>query len=1064
MQSKSSQIRPWCDPECVGLNRLPPRATLMPYADEVSARHAPREASPWFRPLNRGWRFRLYPAPETVPEAVLSAGFDAQDWAEIEVPASWPALGFDRPIYTNVHMPFWEEPPAVPAKNPTGVYRLTFSLPTAWKRRRVVLHFGGVESAFFCYVNGQAAGFSKDSRLPAEFDITPLVKRGKNTLAVQVMRWSDGSYLEDQDHWRLAGIDREVFLYSTAQTYLEDVFFAPRVAADLASAELTAEIRAGILPPAGEGWTVHCRLYARDGAGRCVWKASAPVPRCDLDRRDNAGPVICLHGHLNRPVLWSAEAPNLYRLTVTLCDPQGREVEAVRCRAGFRRLEIKQRELLINNRPVLLRGVNRHDHDERLGKTCSRETMLRDVLLMKQFNLNAVRTSHYPNDPYWYELCDEYGLYVIDEANIEAHHHSQRICREPRWAAAFLDRGMRMVMRDKNHPCILFWSLGNESGYGPNHDGLAAWIRSYDPTRLLHYEGAINRSWWKDFRNGFPPLPPDSRVATDVVCPMYPPVSALTEWAERKADEMGEARPLIMCEYAHSMGNSTGNLKEYWEAIESHHGLQGGFIWDWVDQGLLCRDSRGRKYWAYGGDFDDQPNDRNFCINGLIWPDREPHPAMYEVKKVFQPVGFAAGNLRNGEIFITNKQDFSDLANLCFSWSVRADGRTVQSGRLPPLKVAPGATEPVHLPLEARCFPAGQEAFLLMRADLRRGTRWAPSGHLVAWEQWKLPGSRKARLCADKGPATLEQTAARFELQGGALTAAVDRRLGRLVSLQYQGREVLHEGPELNLWRAPLDNDGVKSWSGQEGKPLGRWLSAGLHALTAACTDCRAQILSGHAVAVQSRHTLAPEQGGPGVAYACRMVVGGEGWMGLRYEITVDPRLPDLPRIGICFALTSGFELLRWLGRGPHENYIDRNSGAPVDLYSGTVADQYVPYILPQENGNKTDVRWFSLRHEDGTGVLVCARPVFEFGTSHFTSGDLSRAFHTNELEPRPETHCTVDLKQRGVGGRSCGPDTLANYQVHPGRYVLQLQLRLFDARQDVDAELARKRYRAEAL
>ncbi len=564
----------WEVPELTSLHRLPPRATLA------------RTPSSWTASLDGAWDFRRVARPEDAPRAVgLARGWDA-----VEVPSLWTMQGYDRPHYTNVQMPFPERPPHVPEENPTGIYRRRFRVPRGWRGRRVVLRFGGVEGVLYVLLNGEAVGLSKDSRTPAEFDVTGLVRPGVNELHAVVVRWSDASFVEDQDQWWQAGISRGASLLSLGAGSVTDFFARCRLDDDYRHGLLAVEVEGG--------GPLDARLL--DPGGKLV-----------LERRFSGS----FEAPVRSPRQWSAEAPALYTLELSGAG------ETVSCRVGFRRVEIRDRRLLVNGRAVLIKGVNRHEHDDVRGRAVTRASMEADVRLMKRFNVNAVRTSHYPNDPYWLDLCDRHGLYVVDEANVEAHAYYDDLCRDPRYAAAFLERTQNMVERDKNHPSVILWSLGNESGYGPNHDAAAGWIRARDPSRPLHYEGAIKFDWT------------GGRAATDVVCPMYPEVAAIEEFPQ-----LDDPRPMILCEYSHAMGNSNGGLADYFAAFERHGALQGGFVWEWVDHGIRQTDDRGREYWAYGGDFGDEPNDANFCADGIVWPDREPHPALNELKFLARPV------------------------------------------------------------------------------------------------------------------------------------------------------------------------------------------------------------------------------------------------------------------------------------------------------------------------------------------------------------------------------------------------------------------------------------------
>ncbi|MBD3244057.1 MAG: DUF4981 domain-containing protein, partial [Chitinivibrionales bacterium] len=935
------EFRPWTSPECTGINRLPPRATLFPFKTERSALGRDPKRSPWVKSLNGPWRFKLVANPDKAPGNFAERSFADNAWDTVEVPGNWTMQGHDKPWYTNIIMPFPHDPPQVPVDNPTGLYRTSFSLPATWRKRRVVVHFGGVESAFFVYVNGHEVGFGKGSRTPTELDITPYLVPGRNVLAAKVIRWSDGSYLEDQDHWWMAGIYRDVYLYSTDTTYIADVFARAGLDDALRDGVLSTTVRVGRVGAFPAGYRVGLQLYSPAGRPLFGRPLEGVLPDDDNPWR-RADPEVTLERSVRSVKQWSAEKPDLYTVVVTLHDPRGKTVEVTSCRVGFRRVEVCDRELRVNGKPVLFSGVNRHDHHDTRGKAVTRESMLADARLMKQFNVNAVRTCHYPNDPEWYDICDEYGLYVIDETNIETHAFYDRICNDPQWSAAFLDRGMRMVERDKNHPCVIEWSLGNESGYGPNHDAMAGWIRRRDPSRPIHYEGATAATRWAGGHH-----------STDIVCPMYPSIDAIVQWAKTTRDH----RPLIMCEYAHAMGNSSGSLKEYWEAIEKHHGLQGGYIWDWVDQGILKTDEKGRAFWAYGGDFGEEPHDHNFCINGMIWPDRTPHPAMYELKKLAQPVGVEPIDLKRGTIRIVNKQYFSDLQWLRGKWEMTVDGSVVLQGRLPSLKVPPGESMKVSLKLRRQLMIPGRECRLMVRFVTAGSQPWAPAGHEVAWEELPLPAPERKRAKRPKVHAgSLELTERREAVivTGDEFSLQFDRRRAVMTSLRLKGRELLVDGPRLAVWRAPTDNDGYRHNPTMKGRPLAEWLRVGLNAPKRTARQADVAVNPDGSITFHARHAIVGKGARYGFDHRHLYTVLPDGTIVVENRISVDSRMPELPRVGVQLMLAPGSERLEWYGRGPHESYWDRKCGAAVGRYRSTVDEQFVPYILPQENGNHT--------------------------------------------------------------------------------------------------------------
>ncbi len=1049
-------VNDWENPQVSGVNRLQARSMLVPYSDEDSAIDA--AASPWVMNLDGQWKFHLATNPQSVPDAFAADDFDTASWPDIEVPGCWTMQGYDKPIYTNIKMPIPCDPPHVPQEdNPTGCYRTTFKMPAKWASRRITLQFDGVESAYYVWVNGKSVGFAKDSRLPSEFDITECVRKGVNTLSVMVIRWSDASYLEDQDHWWHAGIHRSVTLTAWPKVRIRDLIVRTHLDDDYRNALL--EVKAEIANAGGSkcdatGYSVEMSLY--NAAGKRVF--AKPVSAKVQEDKD-ALPRAVLHRKITNPKKWTAETPNLYTLTVTLKNAAGTPVHSESTKIGFRKLEIRDREFLVNGQPVLIKGVNRHDHDDKTGKVISEETMLADIRLMKQFNINAVRTSHYPNNSLWYDLCDQHGMYVIDEANVECHDVMNKLSDDPVWMDAFVQRGMRLVQRDKNHPCIVFWSLGNEAGFGRNHVAMAGWIRQYDPTRPLHYEGASRLEKSYEIPGGTPdygmiPLARDSRLASDVLCPMYPSVDELIDWSRQNVqyhhasgafrDDV-ENRPLIMCEYAHSMGNSTGNLKEYWDAIESNHGLQGGFIWDWMDQGLVKTDESGQEYWAYGGDFGDEINDKNFCINGLVWPDHQPHPAMYDYKKIIQPVGIApaGGNkksLQAGEISITNKNYFVSLKYLAGRWELVSEGETLAAGTLGRLDIAPQTSKTVSLPISKPRLARGAECFLNITFELAADSPLLAKGHVIAWEQFKMPwkGSALASPAPAKMPALdVSDSARQIKVTGEDFQIAFSRSAGAITSYMAGDTELLTAGPKLNIWRAPVDNDGIKqveqTW---KIRPLGKWIEAGLDRLKLSVDKITVTQPKAAMVKIAIAATARATGSRTSIKHRQTYTIYGDGQVHVDNQVQVHKRLCELPRVGVSMTLPEGFEEFVYLGRGPHENYIDRNTGAAVGLYATTIDEMYEPYIVPQEHGNRTGICWASLSNESGTGLLIRAESQpLEMSASHYTAADLFAANHTNELVRRNETILNIDCTQRGLGGFSCGPDTLEKYKVQPGTY-----------------------------
>lgn len=1045
----SGATRTWVHPETVSIGRLPARATLFPFPDAEAAKAVRREASPFYLSLNGDWRFRMVDRPEAIPADFAAPGLDEADWGSIPVPSNWTLHGYDRPHYTNVQMPFPDAPPNVPDENPTGLYRTRVTIPADWDGRRIVLQVGGAESVLYVWVNAQPVGMGKDSRLPQDFDITPFVAAGQTAvIALAVVKWSDATFVEDQDQWWMGGLHREVCLYSTAPTHIADVFALASLADDYATGTLKTTVSLGFPSEPQNGWAAQVELF--DATGAPVWDAplAAPVKASPVNYNPYRGPlgVVALEAQVPKVAAWSAEAPNLYTLVVTLTSPDGAVVEATACRVGFRRVELGDRELLINGKPVMIKGMNRHEHHPVRGKVVSREDMLADIALMKQFNVNAVRTSHYPNAPDWYDLCDEHGLYLVDETNLETHAFLHTLCRDPRYAAQFVERGLRMVERDKNHPSVIIWSLGNESGYGPNHDAMAGWIRHFDPSRPLHYEGAI---WGWDFEGDQTRLirgtvsAPQNRLrgmrASDLICPMYPEIDALVRWA--KADDPTDRRPMILCEYSHAMGNSNGSLGDYWDTFETHHGLQGGFIWEWCDHGLAQTDDQGRTWFAYGGDFGDTPNDLNFCCDGIVSADRVPHPGLYEFKKLAQPVAVRWAGA--GQVEVRNKRDFTSLEDLSCAWVLEVDGEAVANGRLPALEIAPGEARRFPLDLGAYARRPGQEAYVRFSFVQIAATALAPAGHEVAWEQLvaDLPtieaqpperGERRARPRVSEADGLIRVSGDGFEV-------VFDRAAGRLTGLMAGNHLVLSAGPQLQVWRGATDNDGIKGWSGQEAKPLGRWLAAGLDRLSLGPAELQV-IEEAEAVVVRIRQTAACDAVADAVLHAHDYHIHADGRIVVENAFHVHEALTDLPRLGVTLTLPDGFEDLAWFGKGPWESYVDRDRAAWVGRFSGTVSGQYVDYVLPQEHGNKTGLRWLELASAEAV-VRFAIDGSCEGSATRFAPEDLFAARHTTDLVPRREVRVNLDVRQRGLGTASCGPDTLERYRIGGGDYALGFTL-----------------------
>ena len=1022
--------KPWLAPELTSVGRLPMHA--VPHLDRVG--------------LDGQWRFQLLHTPEEEP---------GSEWSVVDVPGCWTMQGFfDLPHYTNVQMPFPGEPLQLPAVNPTGVYERGFSLTAEWLAgRRVVLHVGAAESVLIASVNGVEVGISKDSHLAAEFDLTGLVRPGPNAISLRVVKWSDATYIEDQDQWWHGGITRSVFLYATARVHLADLRVNAGLAEDLTTGtfELLADVAfdgggggGGAAEPGGgaaePGWAIEARLgdlppltgtvaatnkgpgprvsradsepqsryrfnlVARQaslglaGSEKAEWETLAPLLRPPVDGRAQVSTEI----PGVRP--WSAEQPNLYPLHIVLRSPAGDAVEEVDLRVGFRRVEIQGLHLLINGAVVLIRGINRHDFDRNTGRVVSSDSMRADLVAMKQFGFNAVRTSHYPNDPVFLDLTDELGMYVVAEADIESHAFIDRICDDPRYLNAWVDRVSRMVRRDKSHVSVIVWSLGNESGYGPNHDAAAGWVRRYDPTRPLHYEGAIRWDWSSKQR------------VSDLTCPMYPPIEAIVAHARSGR----QRHPLIMCEYSHAMGNSNGTLAEYWAAIEATDGLQGGFMWEWWDHGLVQKLPDGTTRWAYGGDFGDVPNDGNFCLDGLVWADRRPKPALWEHRQLAAPVrvgapvaagGDGAAGVAGGSVELSNRQDFTGLDWLRAAWEVSAGGEVVGRGDLPLPDLAPGESATVPLPGWVAVAGDGREKWLTIRFRTAAALPWAPAGFEVSWAQLPVVAGGTV-VAAGMAPAGGVP-------ESGAGAPAPEVALdtdGLLVN------KLLSSAPRLSLWRAPTDNDRILGLAAQ-------WREWGVEELTRTLRSIRRD---GDTTVVESEERTSS---GIVVAHEQRIRAMAGGGVLIEDKATIPEALADLARVGVVMEAAAGLERTEWYGRGPVESYPDRWHGSPIARWTSSVDDEYVPYTRPQENGGHNGVRWLELSDGAGRGFRISTDEPRQVSATHFRAADLAAAKHDVELTPRPETVIHLDAAHRGLGTASCGPDTLPEYVVGPGIY-----------------------------
>lgn len=1026
----------WENPELPSLHKLPARATLWPFPTPETARARLPEHSALVHSLNGDWQFQLFDRPADVTPEALSQG----SWRTLAVPGNWtmqlrrealPGRAFARPHYTNVQMPFSEQFPQVPELTATGVYHRSFTIPAEWRDQRIVLHFAGCEAALFVFVDGSFVGMNKDSRTPAEYDLTGVVLPGQtHELLCINPRFSDASFIEDQDHWWQAGIHRDVFLYATPQSYIQDVFVRTELSNDFSSAALLVSALVQSSVTRQISGSLQVQLYDPAGTAIFASPASTPIPAAPIGWQhappDDDQRSVNLRMNVAAPQLWSAETPTLYTLVMTLTTEQGTVSSAMRI--GFRTIAIRERQLLVNGQPVLIHGMNRHDHSDEYGKVVSRELMELDARTMKAHNVNAVRCSHYPNDPYWLDLCDEYGFFVIDETNLE-NHAMPRLSAEPRLAAAYLERARNLVQRDKNHACIIIWSLGNESGYGPNHDAMAAWIRATDPTRPIQYEGAISQL------NNDSSYSPQvdiywgrGHAATDILCPMYPDIHDIVGWVTKSDDP----RPLIMCEYAHAMGNSTGSLADYYAAFERYHGLQGGFIWEWLDHGIRMETADGTPYWVYGGDFGETPHDGNFVADGMVWPDRTPHPGLEEFQYLARPVRVTAVDTARAIFRIENRRFFRDLRDVDGHWELRVDGHVQQSGALPELAIAAQAAREVTLPIS---WPAAGEALVSFSFTNHADQPWAQAGQRVAWDQLAGPITAAAERAPSPGSQVqISQAAGQATLSLGQRRVIIDSIQGQLIAYGDGDTELIMRGPQLNLWRGPTDNDALQLIFGRPDRALGLWQRLGLEHMQRSLEGFRVVTAEDGGPAIEVTHAFTGREQWDDVRHTHTYALLDDGRLRIDSYVRVAPELIDLPRVGLELQLSPQLEQLAWYGRGPVDTYSDRKAGAEIGVFESSVTEQYVPYIMPQEHGHKTDVRWLRLTDAAGRGLEFRADAPFEFNALHYTDADLTAAKHSTDLQPRPEVMLNLDYGMRGLG-TGLNVDTQPEYRLSAPEY-----------------------------
>lgn len=988
----------WQNQKVLHINREAPRAYYIPYRDEESALAGKRGKSPFYQTLNGSWKFRYYESVRDVNEAFYEADFDAGDWDNLLVPSCWQTQGYDQMQYTNVRYPYPFDPPYVPDKNPAGVYIRDFYVPEDKAAKEQYIVFEGVNSCFYLWVNGTLAGYSQGSRLPSEFRITEYVKPGSNRIAVMVLKWCDGSYLEDQDLWRFSGIFRDVYVLYRDKAHLRDVFNRQTLAEDYSRAVLRCELSAT--------GSLEVKAVLKDAEGHLVAEGTAVV--------DGNGAVEL---PVDQPVLWNAERPYLYHLFLHAGE------EVLRFAVGFRHIEIRDGVFRVNGQAVKLKGVNRHDSHPELGQTIPVKHMIEDLRLMKRHNINTIRTSHYPNDPRFLALCDEYGFYVVDETDLECHGTSvagnfHYLTADPEWRDAFVDRAVRMVERDKNFACVTIWSLGNESGYGKNHIAMAEWIRSRDRSRPVHYEGAA----------------PGYKGDPDTEClDMESRMYASVDYIEQYAQDENNKKPLFLCEYSHAMGNGPGDLKDYWDVIYKYPKLMGGCVWEWVDHGIRQMTEDGRVYYAYGGDFGEEPHDGNFCIDGLVWPDRVPHTGLLELKQVIAPVKAEAEDLAQGRFRISNLYDFIDLSHLVLVWKLEQQGRIVRQGETALPEIAPHSSASVTIPYGDA---PGSDCTVTLSFVQALETDWAPRGYEIAFAQFELPGAASAAVSepapADTGFVLVEQDGDRVTVSGQDFVHVFNLGLGVFERISKNGVEMLAKPVEFTIWRAPIDNDmHIKL----------KWREQGYHNARMKVYEASVAERTDRSVSFKVRFSMGTYSRLPILKGDAEWRVDHTGRITVRMNVNVRDDIPYLPRFGMMLTMSPGMEEVEYYGYGPHESYIDKRNSVRKGLFSMTVDEMFEPYIRPQETGSRYGTEWAAVTNKLGMGLKMDSDRPFSFNALHYTPEDLTNTTHHVLLKKREETIVHIDAGMSGVGSNSCGPELMEKYRFNDKAFSFSCRL-----------------------
>ncbi len=1033
---------PYEDPLVSGINRDASRVTAYSYATGKDALINDREKSGRYLSLNGDWDFSFALKPGDEPKEFYKS--KVSGWKKIPVPSNWEMQGYDKPIYKSAVYPFRPvNPPHAPMDyNGVGCYQRSFTVPANWKNSNVTLHFGGVSSAYKVWVNGKLAGYAEDSFLPSEFNITPYLQTGENIVSVWVIRWSDGSFLEDQDQWRLSGIHREVYLMAEPKIRIADFFYQTKLDKDYKDAVLSIRPRIeNLTGKEAPGYVLKAQLYNNDNQPvleKPLTKSADEIIN-EIHPRLDQVKFGLLEANISNPKKWSTEEPNLYKLVLSLEDSAGNILEVKTCKLGFRSIEFRKSDskLLINGRLTYLYGVNRPDHHPTKGKALSREDILQDVKTIRQFNFNCIRLSHYPSDPYLLDLCDEFGIMVIDEANLETHGLGGKLSHDAMWTGAYLERISRMALRDKNHPSIVFWSLGNEAGSGPNHAAMAAWIHDFDITRPVHFEPAMGNSREPGYINPSDPRylkandhshrlqNPLDQYYVDMVSRMYPALYTAPLLANQPN---GDNRPIFFCEYAHAMGNSVGNIKDFWDQWRSTKRIIGGCIWEFKDQGLLKRDSAGVEYYAYGGDFGEKYFD-NFTIKGVVAADGRPKAAMYECKRVFQPIECELADAAKGLVKITNRSSVKNAADYTTILIIKEDGNIILQKEIPTIQLAAGKDTVINISSWLPAMKAGAEYHAELHFVLSKNETWAPKGFEIASNQFQIKKAIHSSVTnKSTGKIVYTESLNGVTVKGNNFSIVINSiHEGGLASYLYKGKEQL-AAPFLPHFTRPLtDNDKrgwkpnrkMKQWYEYELKPTGTTVS---------------RSATGNIV-VTTNFSLINDSANVKLVYT----INDQGTIKVDYTLNVKPGLPNIPKVGMQGGILRSYDQINWFGLGPLENYIDRRYGFDAGIYTKNITDFMEPYVVPQENGNRTDIRWMHLGNpKTKDGLLIVADSLLSMSAWPYTEQNITAAKHTNKLTDAGFITLNIDLVQMGVGGNDSWSDVAApmeKYQVPAKNY-----------------------------